>query len=126
MEDWIANGEAESPKNGNRKDALYELVAEWMDDTWKNVATDELIIKSFRQCGYIEYDGKTSNLHSRLHETVTKREVPEEAIQEVNKFLEEMLALQLDKESPDKEVELSKNCTANVNKNDNGESDEDN
>ena len=126
MEDWIANGEAEFPEKGNRKDALYELVAEWVDDTWKNVATDELIIKGFRQCGYIEYDGKTSNLHSRLQETVKKREVPEEVIQGVNKFLEEMLALQLDKESPDKEVELSENCTANVNKNDNGESDGDN
>ena len=126
MEDWIANGETEFPEKGNRKDASYELVAEWVDDTWKNVATDELIIKGFRQCGYIEYDGKTSNLHSRLQETVKKREVPEEVIQGVNKFLEEMLALQLDKESPDKEVELSENCTANVNKNDNGESDGDN
>ena len=85
-----------------------------------------MIIKWFRQCGYIEYDGETSNLHSRLQETIKKREVPEEVIQGVNKFLEEMLALQLDKESPDKEVELSENCTANVNKNDNGESDGDN
>ena len=126
MKDWIANGEAEFPEKGNRKDASYELLAELVDDIWKNVATDELIIKGFLQCGYIEYDGKTSNLHSRLQETVKKREVPEEVIQGVNKFLEEMLALQLDKESPDKEVELSENCTANVNKNDNGESDGDN
>ena len=126
MEDWIANGEAEFPEKGNRKDPSYELVAEWVDDTWKNVATDELIIKGFCQCGYIEYDGKTSNLHSRLQETVKKRDVPEVVIQGVNKFLEEMLTLQLDKESHDKEVELSENCTANVNKNDNGESDGDN
>ena len=92
----------------------------------KKVATDELIIKGFRQCGYIEYDGETSNLHSRLQETIKKREVPEEVIQGVNKFLEEMMALQLDEQSPDKEVELSENCTANVNENDDGESDEDN
>ena len=97
-----------------------------MDDTWKKVATDKLIIKGFRQCGYIEYDGETSNLHSRLPETIKKREVPEEVIQAVNEFLEEMMALQLDEESPDEEVELSENCTTNVNENDDGESDEDN
>ena len=85
-----------------------------------------MIIKGFRQCGYIEYDGETSNLHSRLQETIKKREVPEELIQGVNEFLEEMMALQLDEESPDKEVELSENCTTNVNENDDGESDEDN
>ena len=43
-----------------------------------------------------------------------------------SKFLEEIMALQLDEESPDEEVELSKNCTANVNENDDGETDEDN
>ena len=96
-----------------------------MDDTWKKVAT-ELIIKGFRQCDHIESDGETSNLHSRLQETIKKRKVPEEVIQGVNKFLEEMMALQLDEESPDEEVELSENCTANVNENDNRESDEDN
>ena len=37
-----------------------------------------------------------------------------------------MMSLQLDEESPDEEFELSENCTANVNENDDGESDEDN
>ena len=37
-----------------------------------------------------------------------------------------MIALQLDEESPDEKVILSQNCTANVNENDDGESDEDN
>ena len=69
-----------------------------------------MIIKGFRQCGYIEYDGKTSNLHSRLQETIKKREVPEEVIQGVNEFLEGVMALQLDEESPDEEVELSENA----------------
>ena len=36
------------------------------------------------------------------------------------------MALQLDEESPDEEVELSENCTANLNENADGESDEDN
>ena len=75
------------------------LTAEWADDTWKKVTTDELIIKWFRQCGYIQYDGEISNLHSRLQETIKKREVPEEVIQGVNKFLEDIMALQLDEES---------------------------
>ena len=109
-EDQILNGEAEFTEKGNRKRASCQLVAEWADDTWKKVATDELIIKGFRQCDYIEYDGETSNLHSRLQETIKKREVPEEVIQGVNKFLEEMMALQLDEESPDEEVELSENA----------------
>ena len=125
-EDWIVNGEAEFTEKGNRKRASYQLVAEWADDTWKKVATDELIIKGFRQCGYIEYDGETSNLHSRLQKTIKKRKVPEELNQGVNEFLNEMMALQLDDKSPDKGVELSENCTANVNKNDDGESDKDN
>ena len=125
-EDWIVNEEAEFTEKGNRKCTSYQLVAEWADDTSKKVATDELIIKEFGQCGYIEYDGETSRLHSRLQETIKKREVPEEVIQEVNEFLEEMMALQLDEESPDEEVELSKYCTANVKENDNGESNEDN
>ena len=79
-----------------------------------------MIIKGFCQCDYIEYDDETSNLHSRLQKTIKKREVPEEVIQGVNKFLEEMLALQLDEELPHEEVELSQNYTANVNKNDDG------
>ena len=95
-------------------------------DIWKNVATDELIIKGFCQCDYIECDGETSNLHSKLQETIKKRKVPEEVIHGINKFLKEMLALQLDEESPDEEVELTENCTANVNHNDHGESDEEN
>ena len=111
-EDWIVNGEAEFTEKENRKLASYQLVAEWADDTWKKVATDKLIIKGFRQCGYIEYDGKTSNVHSKLQETIKKRKVPDEVIQGVNEFLEEMMALQLDEESPDEEVELSENCTA--------------
>ena len=66
-----------------------------------------MLIKGFRQCDYIEYDGETSNLHSRLQETIKKREVPEEVIQGVNEFLEEMMALQLDEESKVKELRVT-------------------
>ena len=106
-EDWIVHGEAEFMEKGNREH-------------------DVLIIKGFSQCGYIEYDDNTSNFPSRLQETIKKREVPEEVIQGVNEFLEKMMALQVDEESPDEEVELSENITANVNENDHGESHEDN
>ena len=106
-EDWIVHGEAEFMEKGNREH-------------------DVLIIKGFSQCGYIEYDDNTSNFPSRLQETIKKREVPEEVIQGVNEFLEKIMALQVDEESPDEEVELSENITANVNENDHGESHEDN
>ena len=79
-----------------------------------------MIIKGICQCDYIEYDDETSNLHSRLQETIKKREVPEEVIQGVNEVPEEMLTLQFDQELPHEELELSQNCTANVNENDDG------
>ena len=60
-EDQIINGEAEFTEMKNRIRASYQLVAEWAHDAQKKVATDELIKKGFRQCGYIEYDSKTSN-----------------------------------------------------------------
>ena len=66
---------------------------------------------------------KLANLHSRLQETIKKHEVTKEVIQGVNEFVEEMMALQ---ELPDVEVELSENCTANINENNDGKSDEDN
>ena len=92
------------------------------DDTWKKVATDELTIKGFVNVVLL-------NMMAKLQiyiQDYKKREVPEEVIQGVNEFLEEMIALQLHEESPDEEVELSENCTANVNENDDEESHEDN
>ena len=69
-------------------------------------------MKGFRQYGYMEYADNVSVLHSRLKETIDKRLVPEKAIQEVNKLLEEMMTLQLEEESADGS---SKNYTANGN-----------
>ena len=46
--DWIVNGEAGFVEKGNRKHASYQLVGEWADNTWKKVATDELVIKGIR------------------------------------------------------------------------------
>ena len=69
-------------------------------------------MKGFRQYGYMEYADNISVLHSRLKETIDKRQVPEKAIQEVNKLLQEMMTLQLEEELADGS---SKNCTANGN-----------
>ena len=62
-------------------------------------------------------------MHSRLEETIKKHQFPEDIIQEVNEFLEEIMALQLEEESADKEVtdEPNKNCIANDNENEKGE-----
>ena len=55
-ENWIENGKAKFTDEGNRRHASYQLVVEWVDvATWKKVATDALLMKGFRQCGYTEY-----------------------------------------------------------------------
>ena len=62
-------------------------------------------------------------MHSRLEETIKKHQFLEDIIQEVNEFLEEIMALQLEEESADKEVtdEPNKNCITNGNENEKGE-----
>ena len=35
--DWVENGETEFTKKEFARRALYKLVAEWADDTWKKV-----------------------------------------------------------------------------------------
>ena len=68
-----------------------------------------------------------------MEETIKQRQVPEENIQEINKFYEKMLALQLEKESADKGVtneskkkkkkKKKKNNAASSKKNEEGETD---
>ena len=62
-------------------------------------------------------------MHSTLEETVKKHQFPEDIILEVNEFLEEIMALQLEEESADEEVtdEPNKHCIANGNENEKGE-----
>ena len=110
-------------KIGVARRASHQLVAEWADDSWKKVASGDLILNSFLQYDYIEYAWNISVLHSRLEETIKKHQFLEDIIQEVNEFLEEIMALQLEEESADKEVtdEPNKNCIANGNENEKGE-----
>ena len=65
-EDWIENGQAEFPDKGNSRGASYQLVAEWEDDTWKKVATCNVIMNGFCQYCYIVI----SVLNLELEETV--------------------------------------------------------
>lgn len=83
-------------------------------------------MKGFRQYDYIEYTD-TSVLHSELKETIKQHQFPDDTIQEVRKFLVEIMALQLEDESADEEViyESNKNCMANDNENEDGEPDGD-
>ena len=103
-EAWIEGTEVEYTASGNRKRASYQLVAEWADKIWKEVATDDVILQGFRECGYIEYNNDVSKLHSRLKETLESREVPQEVITEMNEFIEEMRAAELAEEIEEDEV----------------------
>ena len=62
-------------------------------ESWHRVAINEKTLTGFRQCGYIDYDGKVENLHSKLQMTIKNREVPYELIEEINAFVDEMKAL---------------------------------
>lgn len=89
-QDWTDSGECEYTDAGNRRRASYTMVAEWVFDVWRKVATEDLILRGFHQCGYIGWNGDVSTLHSKLRATVESREVPNEVIEEMNAFLEEM------------------------------------
>ena len=107
-------------KIGVARRASHQLVAEWADDSWKKVASGDLILNSFLQYDYIEYTWNISVLHSRLEETIKKHQFPEDIIQE---FLEEIMALQFKEEPADEEAtdEPNKNCITNGNENEKGE-----
>ena len=82
-------------------------------------------MKGFRQYDSIEHADNISLLHSELEETIKQHQVHKDDIQEVNEFLKEIIALQLKEESADEEVtyESNKNCIANANENEEGETD---
>ena len=126
-EDRIENGDAEFTKSGNQKRASYQLVAVWVDEIFKEVATDELILRGFRECGYVVYSNDISVLHSRLQATLKERQVPMDVVEEVNAFLEEMIEAQLDEETIDDEIESIEVPEADeqVDKEDGNELDED-
>ena len=97
-EAWIESTKVEYTASGNRKRASYQLVAEWADKIWKEVATDDVILQGFCECCYIEYNKDVSQLHSRLKKTLKSREVPQEVKTEMNGVIEEMHAVEVAEE----------------------------
>ena len=86
----LDKGKVEFTKLGKRKPASYEIVNEMVMDTWKHVATDKRILNGFRQCGYFDFDGSIDQLHSKLRETIKKREVPYILVKKVNAFIDDI------------------------------------
>ena len=58
----------------------HEMVASWIHQAWKLVASQYMVLDGFRKCGYIEYDGNVKNVHSILRETIERGVVPREVI----------------------------------------------
>ena len=83
----MTGGEIQSTASGKRKRASYEMVVYWVNDVWQQVATDNAILKGFKECGYIGCDGDVNRLHSLLRDTIVNREIPLEVLTEVNEFL---------------------------------------
>ena len=73
-------GEVQFTASGKRKKASYEIVADCLNDIWQQVATDNAILKGFKECRYIEYDGDVNSLHSRLRDMIVNREIPPEVL----------------------------------------------
>ena len=94
-QEWSDFGEREYTEVGNRRRASYTRVAEWVFDVWRKATTNDLIVRGFRQCGYIGGNGDINTLHSKLR-AVESREVPAEVIDEVNAFLGKMRMAEAD------------------------------
>ena len=82
-------------------------------------------MKEFCQYDSIEHAGNISLSHILSYKKQPSNQVSKDDILEVNEFLKEIMALQLKEESSDKEVtyESNKNCIANCNENEEGETD---
>ena len=49
-EKWMDEGKGGLTKKGNLKKASYEMVCEWVSETWREISTD-LLAKSFEASG---------------------------------------------------------------------------
>ena len=56
------------------------MVVNWVNDVWQQEATESAILKGFKECRYIEYEGNVNSLHSRLRETIVNREIPPDVL----------------------------------------------
>ena len=83
----MTGGEIQFTASVKRKRTSYEMFVNWVSDVQQQVATDNAILKGFKECGYIGYDGDVNSLHSRLRDTIVNREIPPEVLAKVNEFL---------------------------------------
>jgi hypothetical protein len=68
--DWLLQGEHEYTKSGKRKRASYNLVAQWVSDSWKDVPHN-LISRSFLESGLSHFSSHgLEELHSKLRVVV--------------------------------------------------------
>ena len=54
---------------------------------------DELILDSFRQWCYFDFDGGIDKLHLQLFDTINDREVLYKFVKNVNAFIDEMKSI---------------------------------
>ena len=85
--EWMTRGEIKFTASSKRKRASYEMVVNWVNDVWQQVATNNAVLKDFKECGSIGYDGDVNSLHSHLRDTIVNREIPPEVLAEVNEIL---------------------------------------
>ena len=50
---WMAGGEIQFTASSKHKRASNEMVANWVNGVWQQVATDNAILKGFKESGYI-------------------------------------------------------------------------
>ena len=74
----LQSGEVEYTKSGNRKQASYSLVAEWVSESW-NEGPEDMISRSFLECGLFHLRGHgLEELHSKLRSVLEEKVNAEE------------------------------------------------
>ncbi|CAG8763408.1 16116_t:CDS:1, partial [Acaulospora morrowiae] len=68
-EEWIEKGKKEFTTKGNRKKASYELVCEWISETWKEISSN-VLVKFFESTG-LTLNSDNSKDHKMLHRLQT-------------------------------------------------------
>ena len=90
----MTDRETELIASGNKREDRTRCLLSGSITSMK-VASDYAILKGFKECGYIRFDGYIVSLHSSLSdETMVKGEGPPEVRTKVKEFL-----FQLEKES---------------------------
>ena len=82
-------------QGGKRKCATYELLAKWVHKARITTGIKGLIVKGFKENGYVDFKGSIDHLHPGLQQTLAHG-IAEEALRGVNKYLREMAYMHID------------------------------